>query len=180
MENKTDVGSNYSSADVVNEMVSAAKIAQQKYAEFSQEQVDEIVFRASIAANEALILLAQEAVHETSMGIVEDKVIKNHFAAEFIYNHYRETKTCGEIFHDPEGGIRKIAEPVGIIAGIVPTTNPTSTIIFKSLLALKTRNAIVFCPHPNAKKCSAHAAQIISDAAVAAGAPQNIIICIKD
>ncbi len=128
-----------------------------------------------MAANAARILLAKEAVLETGMGIVEDKVIKNNFAAEFVYNRYKDEKTAGIIYKDESEGIEKVAVPVGIIAGVVPTTNPTSTAIFKSLIALKTRNAIIFSPHPRAKKCTIHAAQIILEAAVKAGAPKNII-----
>jgi acetaldehyde dehydrogenase / alcohol dehydrogenase len=149
--------------------------AQEAYASFTQEQVDEIVFRASIAANQARISLAKTAVAETGRGVVEDKVIKNHFAAEFVYNKYRQTKTCGVISSDPAQGLHKIATPVGVIAGIVPVTNPTSTTIFKACLALKTRNAIIFSPHPNAKQCSIDAARVVYEAAVKAGAPKNII-----
>ena len=148
---------------------------QKQFAAFSQEQVDEIFRQAAMAANNARILLAKLAVEETSMGIVEDKVIKNHFASEYIYNKYKDDKTCGILERDESHGILKIAEPIGIIAAIIPTTNPTSTTIFKSLIALKTRNGIMFSPHPRAKKCTAAAAQIILEAAVKAGAPDNII-----
>lgn len=149
--------------------------AQRIYSTYTQEQVDEIFRQAAMAANDARIELAKLAVEETGMGIVEDKVIKNHFASEYIYNEYRNEKTCGVIEHDPMFGITKIAEPVGVIAAIVPTTNPTSTAIFKALIALKTRNGIIFSPHPRAKRCTIRAAQIVLDAAVAAGAPEGII-----
>ncbi|HOO32382.1 MAG TPA: bifunctional acetaldehyde-CoA/alcohol dehydrogenase [Thermotogota bacterium] len=160
--------------------LSNARRAQSDYATYSQEKVDEIFRRASMSANSYRIWLAKEAVNETGMGIVEDKVIKNHFSAEYIYNSYKDTKTCGIIEEDDVAGITKVAEPIGIIAGVVPTTNPTSTTIFKALLALKTRNAIIFSPHPRAKKCTAAAARIISEAAVAAGAPEGIVGCISD
>jgi len=156
-------------------LVNKVKEAQRKYATFTQEQVDKIFMNAAIRANEARIGLAKMAVEETGMGVVEDKVIKNHFSAEFIYNKYKDSKTCGVIRYDPMFGIKKIAAPIGIIAGIVPTTNPTSTAIFKSLIALKTRNGIIFSPHPRAKNCTAAAAKIIHDAAVEAGAPEGLI-----
>ena len=159
----------------VDELVQKAKKAQQIYATYTQEQVDKIFQAAAKAASAARIPLSKMAVEETGMGIVEDKVIKNHFAAEYIYNSYKDTKTCGVICDDEAEGYRQIAEPIGIIAGIIPTTNPTSTAIFKSLLALKTRNAIIFAPHPRAKKCTNYAAKIVSEAAVAAGAPNDII-----
>ncbi|GIM11511.1 hypothetical protein Vretimale_14988 [Volvox reticuliferus] len=149
--------------------------SQRKFSIYSQEQVDEIFRRAAEAANAARIPLAKMAVEETRMGVIEDKVVKNHFASEFIYNKYKHTKTCGIIEEDEAGGIQKVAEPVGVIAGIVPTTNPTSTAIFKALLALKTRNALVLCPHPRAAKSTIAAAKIVRDAAVAAGAPTDII-----
>ncbi|MFP4016316.1 MAG: aldehyde dehydrogenase family protein, partial [Halanaerobiales bacterium] len=156
-------------------MIGRVKEAQQKYSAFSQKQVDEIFRRAAIAANDQRISLAKQAVEETGMGLVEDKVIKNHFSSEFIYNKYREDKTCGVIEEDHSYGIKRIAEPIGILAGIVPVTNPTSTTIFKSLLALKTRNAIIFSPHPGAKNCTIEAARVVLDAAVEAGAPEHII-----
>ncbi|MFN3927250.1 MAG: bifunctional acetaldehyde-CoA/alcohol dehydrogenase [Pseudanabaenaceae cyanobacterium] len=159
----------------LNELIAKVKIAQEEFASFSQAQVDRIFQQAAIAANEARIPLAKMAVAETGMGIVEDKVIKNHFAAEMVYNKYKHEKTCGVIEEDPHFGIKRVAEPVGIIAGIVPTTNPTSTAIFKALLAIKTRNAIIFSPHPKAKKCTIEAARIIRQAAIAAGAPDPII-----
>ena len=160
---------------IVDDLVEKAKKAQKIYATYTQEQVDAIFQAAAKAASAARIPLSKMAVEETGMGIVEDKVIKNHFAAEYIYNSYKDTKTCGIICDDESEGYRQIAEPIGIIAGIIPTTNPTSTAIFKSLLALKTRNAIIFAPHPRAKKCTNYAAKIVLDAAVAAGAPEDII-----
>lgn len=159
----------------LNELVRRVREAQVKYAEYSQEQVDIIFRHAAQAANENRIKLAKMAVAETGMGIFEDKVIKNHFASEFIYNKYANEKTCGVIEEDEDSGIIKIAEPIGIIAGVVPTTNPTSTAIFKALITLKTRNAIIFSPHPRAKKCTIEAARIVLEAAVAAGAPADII-----
>ena len=149
--------------------------AQQKFATYTQEQVDKIFFAAAMAANKARIPLAKMAVKETGMGIVEDKVIKNHYAAEYIYNAYRNTKTCGVIEEDSAYGIKKIAEPIGLVAAVIPTTNPTSTAIFKTLLCLKTRNAIIISPHPRAKNSTIEAAKIVYEAAIAAGAPENII-----
>ncbi|WP_153446729.1 bifunctional acetaldehyde-CoA/alcohol dehydrogenase [Vibrio algicola] len=156
-------------------LVARVQAAQKEYATFSQEQVDKIFRAASLAANQARIPLAQQAVAESGMGIIEDKVIKNHFASEFIYNKYKDEKTCGVLEENEEFGTMTIAEPVGIICGIVPTTNPTSTAIFKSLIALKTRNAIIFSPHPRAKNSTNDAAKIVLDAAIAAGAPKDII-----
>ncbi len=155
--------------------LSEVRAAQQQFATFTQEQVDAIFRAAAIAANQARISLAKMAVEETGMGIVEDKVIKNHYAAEYIYNQYRDTRTCGVIEEDKEFGITKIAEPIGVIAAVIPTTNPTSTAIFKTLLALKTRNGIIISPHPRAKNATIAAAKIVLDAAIAAGAPENII-----
>lgn len=149
--------------------------AQEIFGTYSQEQVDKIFAAAAIAANQARIPLAEMAVEETGMGIVEDKVIKNHYAAEYIYNAYRYTKTCGVIEEDKAYGIKKLAEPIGVIAAVIPTTNPTSTVIFKTLIALKTRNGIIISPHPRAKNSSIQAAKIILDAAVKAGAPEGII-----
>ncbi|ADK14715.1 Aldehyde-alcohol dehydrogenase [Clostridium ljungdahlii DSM 13528] len=151
------------------------KDAQKKFATYTQEQVDEIFRQAAMAANSARIELAKMAVEESGMGIVEDKVIKNHFASEYIYNKYKDEKTCGVLERDAGFGIVRIAEPVGVIAAVVPTTNPTSTAIFKSLIALKTRNGIIFSPHPRAKKSTIAAAKIVLDAAVKAGAPEGII-----
>lgn len=156
-------------------LIEKTQEAQLIYAKFSQKQVDTIFKAAALAANNMRIPLAKMAVKETGMGIVEDKVIKNHFAAEYIYNNYKNTKTCGIINEDKTNHIKKIAEPIGIIAGVIPTTNPTSTAIFKSLLAIKTRNAIIFSPHPRAKKSTIEAAKIVLAAAIKAGAPKNII-----
>ncbi len=161
-------------------LILKVQAAQGRYAEYSQEAVDKIFRAAALAANEARIPLAKLAVEETGMGLVEDKVIKNHFAAEYVYNKYKNEKTCGQIEFDDAFGIIKIAEPVGLIAGIVPTTNPTSTAIFKSLLALKTRNGIIFSPHPRAKKSTIAAAKIVLDAAIEAGAPEDIISWIEE
>ena len=149
--------------------------AQAVFATYSQEQVDRIFLAAATAANKARIPLAKMAVEETGMGVVEDKVIKNHYAAEYIYNAYKHTKTCGVIEEDKAYGIMKIAEPVGVIAAVIPTTNPTSTAIFKTLLCLKTRNGIIISPHPRAKNSTIAAARIVLEAAVAAGAPEGII-----
>lgn len=149
--------------------------AQRKFSTYTQEQVDKIFFAAAKAANMARIPLAKMAVEETGMGVVEDKIIKNHYAAEYIYNKYKNTKTCGVISEDKEFGTMRIAEPLGVIAAVIPTTNPTSTAIFKTLISLKTRNGIIISPHPRAKKSTAAAAKIVSDAAVAAGAPEGII-----
>lgn len=151
------------------------RAAQVKFAEYTQEQVDKIFLAAATAANNQRVPLAKMAHEETGMGIVEDKVIKNHFASEYIYNKYKDAKTCGVIERDEAFGTTRIAEPVGVIAAIIPTTNPTSTAVFKSLLALKTRNGIIFSPHPRAKKSTIAAAKVVLDAAVAAGAPEDII-----
>ncbi|MCX7615460.1 MAG: bifunctional acetaldehyde-CoA/alcohol dehydrogenase, partial [Clostridiales bacterium] len=163
------------SADALKTRIQEIRNAQKVYGTFTQEQVDQIFKAAALAANRQRIPLAKMANAETGMGIVEDKVIKNHFASEYIYNYYKNEKTCGIIEEDPAFGIKKIAEPIGVIAAIVPTTNPTSTAIFKALLALKTRNGIIFSPHPRAKKSTIAAAKIVLDAAVKAGAPENII-----
>ncbi len=152
--------------------------AQKIYATYTQEQVDAIFKAAATAANKARIPLSKMAVAETGMGVMEDKVIKNHYAAEYMYNAYKNTKTCGVIEEDPVYGIKKIAEPLGVIAAVIPTTNPTSTAIFKTLICLKTRNGIIISPHPRAKQCTAEAAKIVLEAAVAAGAPKGIIKCI--
>jgi acetaldehyde dehydrogenase/alcohol dehydrogenase len=159
----------------LDNLIQQVKTAQERYATYSQEQVDCIFKKAALAANAARIDLAKMAVEETDMGVIEDKTIKNHFASEYIYNRYKSEKTCGVIEKDSHYGWQKIAEPLGIVAGIVPTTNPTSTAIFKALLALKTRNGIIFSPHPRAKKCTVEAAKIVLEAAVAAGAPEGII-----
>ncbi len=163
------------SPEALEEKLAKMRKAQKEYSHFTQEEVDKIFRAAAIAANKARIPLAKMAVEETGMGIVEDKVIKNHFASEYIYNKYRYAKTCGVIEEDRAFGIKKIAEPLGVVAAVIPTTNPTSTAIFKSLIALKTRNAIIFSPHPRAKKCTVEAAKVVYEAAVAAGAPQDII-----
>ncbi|QEK12684.1 bifunctional acetaldehyde-CoA/alcohol dehydrogenase [Crassaminicella thermophila] len=149
--------------------------AQRKFATYTQEEVDKIFRQAAMAANNARIQLAKMAVEETGMGILEDKVIKNHFASEYIYNKYKDEKTCGVIEKDNSFGIAKVAEPIGVVAAVVPTTNPTSTAIFKALIALKTRNGIIFSPHPRAKKSTIAAAKIVLEAAVKAGAPEGII-----
>ena len=155
--------------------IKKTKKAQKKFANYTQEQVDKIFLAAATAANKARITLAKMAVEETGMGVVEDKVIKNHYAAEYIYNKYRDTLTCGVLEEDKAYGIKKIAEPIGVIAAVIPTTNPTSTVIFKTLLALKTRNGIIISPHPRAKHSTIAAAKIVLEAAVEAGAPEGII-----
>jgi len=159
----------------LNKTLARVRAAQQKYATYTQEQVDAIFCAAAMAANQARITLAKQAVEETGMGIVEDKVIKNHYASEYIYNQYRDTKTCGVLEEDPAYGIKKIADPIGVVAAVIPTTNPTSTAIFKTLIALKTRNGIIISPHPRAKNSTIAAAKIVLEAAVAAGAPEDII-----
>ena len=169
---------NYDIIDSVEKLESAfnrIKKAQKLFSTFSQEQVDEIFLAAASAANKARIPLAKMAVEETGMGVVEDKVIKNNYASEYIYNAYKDTKTCGVIEEDKASGMMKIAEPIGVIAAVIPTTNPTSTAIFKCLLALKTRNAIIISPHPRAKNCTIEAAKLVLEAAVKAGAPEGII-----
>ena len=163
------------SIEMLEKTIKQVKKAQMEFAKYSQEQVDKIFQAAAIAANQARIPLAKMAVQETGMGIVEDKVIKNHYAAEYVYNKYKNEKTCGIIEEDKSYGIKKIAEPVGVIAAVIPTTNPTSTAIFKILISLKTRNGIIISPHPRAKKCTIEAAKIILEAAVKAGAPEGII-----
>ena len=163
------------SVETLAKTLERVKNAQKEFSKYSQEQVDKIFQAAAIAANGARIPLAKMAVEETGMGIVEDKVIKNHYAAEYIYNKYKNEKTCGVIYQDDSYGIKKIAEPVGIIAAVIPTTNPTSTAIFKTLIALKTRNGIIISPHPRAKKSTIEAAKTVLEAAVKAGAPEGII-----
>ncbi len=163
------------SVEKLEKAIASTRKAQQEFAKFSQEQVDEIFKAAAIAANAARIPLAKMAVEETGMGLVEDKVIKNHYAAEYIYNKYRDTKTCGVVEEDKAFGIKKVLEPIGIIGAVIPTTNPTSTAIFKTLIALKTRNGIIISPHPRAKNSTIEAARIVLDAAVKAGAPKGII-----
>ena len=159
----------------LHEALSRVRAAQKLFATYTQEQVDKIFLAAASAADKARISLAKLAVAETGMGIVEDKVIKNHYAAEYIYNAYKETKTCGVIEEDKAFGIKKIAEPIGVVAAVIPTTNPTSTAIFKILLALKTRNGIILSPHPRAKNCTIAAAKLILEAAIKAGAPEGIV-----
>ena len=163
------------SVETLEETLARVKEAQRKFATYTQEQVDKIFLAAAIAANQARIPLAKMAVEETGMGVVEDKVIKNNYAAEYIYNAYKNTKTCGVIEEDKAYGIKKIAEPIGVIAAVIPTTNPTSTAIFKCLIALKTRNAIIISPHPRAKLSTIAAAKLVLEAAVEAGAPEEII-----
>ena len=163
------------SVESLENAIGRLREAQRIYATYTQEQVDRIFLAAASAADKARITLAKMAVAETGMGIVEDKVIKNHYAAEYIYNAYKDTKTCGVIEEDKTFGITKIAEPIGVIAAVIPTTNPTSTAIFKCLLSLKTRNGIIISPHPRAKDCTAAAARLVLEAAVAAGAPEGII-----
>lgn len=165
---------------ILEDLISKAQKAQRIYATFSQEKVDEIFKACAIAINSRRIPLAKMACEETGMGIVEDKVIKNHFASEYIYNKYKHTKTCGIIDEDMAMGIKKVAEPIGVIAGVVPTTNPTSTAAFKSLITLKTRNAIVISPHPRAKKCTAEVCKIINQVAVENGAPDGLVGCIEE
>ena len=169
-EMETDLDQKY-----IDELVGKVSAAQKEYASFSQEKVDEIFKRAALKLSSLRIPLAQMAVEETGMGIVEDKIIKNHFSSEYIYNKYKNTKTCGVVSEDRENGIMKVADPIGVIAGVIPTTNPTSTAIFKALVALKTRNAIIFSPHPRAKKCTVEAARLVLEEAVKAGAPKDII-----
>ena len=163
------------SVEMLEKAIARTRKAQKEFATFTQEQVDKIFLAAASAANKARIPLAKMAVEETGMGVVEDKVIKNNYASEYIYNAYKETKTCGVIEEDKAYGIKKIAEPIGVIAAVIPTTNPTSTAIFKCLLALKTRNAIIISPHPRAKNSTIAAAKLVLEAAVKAGAPEGII-----
>jgi len=161
--------------ETLEKMIEKTRKSQLEYSKYTQEKVDEIFKAAALAANNARITLAKMAVAETGMGIVEDKVIKNHYAAEYIYNKYKNEKTCGILEEDEQFGIKKIAEPIGIIGAVIPTTNPTSTAIFKTLLALKTRNGIIISPHPRAKEATIAAAKIVLEAAIKAGAPKNII-----
>ena len=177
---KTSASAAKEELSVLDNIVRSVKTAQSKYATYTQEQVDKIFRAAAIAAAQHRIPLAKLAVEETGMGIMEDKVIKNQFASEYIYNQYKDTKTCGTLSDDDAFGYRQVAEPIGVIAGVIPTTNPTSTAIFKSLLALKTRNGIIFSPHPRAKKCTIEAAKIVLKAAVEAGAPEGIISWVEN
>ena len=175
MEEKTQATGIIDSVEALEARMAEMRKAQAIFATYTQEQVDRIFKAAATAADKARIPLAKMAVAETGMGLVEDKVIKNHYAAEYIYHAYEHTKTCGVIEEDPVYGIKKIAEPIGLIAAVIPTTNPTSTAIFKTLICLKTRNAIIISPHPRAKKSTIAAAKVVLDAAVAAGAPEGII-----
>ena len=172
MSNKYEI---VDSVEALQNTLAKVRKAQEEFAKYSQEQVDEIFKVASLAANQARIPLARMAVEETGMGVVEDKIIKNHYAAEYIYNSYKNVKTCGVIEEDASFGIKKIAEPIGIIGAVIPTTNPTSTAIFKTLISLKTRNGIIISPHPRAKNSTIEAAKIVLEAAVKAGAPKDII-----
>ncbi len=179
-EQTTVVDNTPTPAAALDSLIQKVKNAQRLYSSYTQKQVDEIFREAAMAANSKRIELAKLAAQETRMGIAEDKVIKNHFASEFVFNKFKNTPTCGIIEDDETFGIKKIAEPVGILAGIIPTTNPTSTAIFKALLALKTRNGIIFSPHPRAKRCTIEAAKVVLQAAVEAGAPQDIIGWIEE
>ena len=161
--------------EALTRKIAEVRAAIEKFSTYSQEQVDKIFLAAATAANKERISLAKMAVEETGMGVIEDKVIKNHYASEYIYNAYRNTKTCGVVEEDKAYGIQKIAEPIGLVAAVIPTTNPTSTAIFKTLISLKTRNGIIISPHPRAKKSTIAAAKVVLDAAVKAGAPENII-----
>ena len=163
------------SVESFEKKLASVREAQKIFATYTQEQVDKIFFEAAMAANQARIPLAKMAVEETGMGVVEDKVIKNHFASEYIYNAYRDTKTCGVLEEDKAFGTKKIAEPIGVVAAVIPTTNPTSTAIFKTLISLKTRNGIIISPHPRAKGSTIAAAKVVLEAAVKAGAPEGII-----
>ncbi len=163
------------SVETLEALLARVREAQRQFATYTQEQVDAIFKAAAMAANQARIPLAKMAVEETGMGVVEDKVIKNHYASEYIYNAYRETKTCGVIEEDKAFGMQKVAEPIGVVAAVIPTTNPTSTAIFKTLISLKTRNGIIISPHPRAKGCTIAAAKVVLEAAVKAGAPEGII-----
>jgi acetaldehyde dehydrogenase/alcohol dehydrogenase len=166
---------NVTNTEELTAALARCRQAQATFATYTQEQVDRIFLAAATAANKARIPLAKMAVEETGMGVVEDKVIKNHYAAEYIYNAYKNAKTCGVIEEDTAYGIKRIAEPIGVVAAVIPTTNPTSTAIFKALLCLKTRNAMIISPHPRAKNCTIAAAKLVLEAAVAAGAPEGII-----
>ena len=172
---ESNVPETVNSVEALQAKIASMREAQKKFASYTQEQVDKIFFEAAMAANKQRIPLARMACEETGMGVLEDKVIKNHYAAEYIYNAYKNTKTCGVIEEDAAYGIKKVAEPIGLVAAVIPTTNPTSTAIFKTLICLKTRNAIIISPHPAAKACTIAAAKVVLDAAVKAGAPEGII-----
>lgn len=163
------------SVESLEKLIRKVKKAQEEFSKYTQEQVDKIFFAAAMAANQARIPLAKMAVEETGMGIVEDKVIKNNYAAEYIYNKYKDERTCGIVEEDESYGIKKVAEPIGLVAAVIPTTNPTSTAIYKTLICLKTRNGIIISPHPRAKNSTIEAAKIVLEAAVKAGAPEGII-----
>lgn len=163
------------SVETLEKLIAKVKKAQEEFSKYTQEQVDKIFFAAAMAANQARIPLAKMAVEETGMGIVEDKVIKNNYAAEYIYNKYKNEKTCGVLENDESYGIKKVAEPIGLVAAVIPTTNPTSTAIYKTLICLKTRNGIIISPHPRAKNSTIEAAKIVLEAAIKAGAPEGII-----
>ncbi len=172
---ESNVPETVNSVEALQAKIASMREAQKKFASYTQEQVDKIFFEAAMAANKQRIPLARMACEETGMGVLEDKVIKNHYAAEYTYNAYKRVKTCGVVEEDKSYGIKKIAEPVGIVGAVIPTTNPTSTAIFKCLICLKTRNAIIISPHPRAKKCTIEAAKVVLEAAVKAGAPEGII-----
>lgn len=163
------------SVETLEEAIARVRAAQKEFSSYTQEQVDKIFLAAATAANQQRIPLAKLAVEETGMGVVEDKVIKNHFASEYIYNAYKNIKTCGVLEEDKAYGMKKIAEPIGLVAAVIPTTNPTSTAIFKTLISLKTRNGIIISPHPRAKGSTIAAAKVVLEAAVKAGAPEGII-----
>ena len=163
------------SIESLQNTITRVRKAQEEFSKFSQEKVDQIFKAAAIAANQARIPLAQMAVEETGMGVVEDKIIKNHYAAEYIYNKYKNEKTVGVVEEDNYYGIKKVLEPIGVIGAVIPTTNPTSTAIFKTLICLKTRNGIIISPHPRAKASTIAAAKVVLEAAVKAGAPEGII-----
>ena len=159
--------------EYIQDMLDRARVAQQEFETYSQEQVDKAVRAIGKIIYDNGEMLAKMAVEETGMGVIEDKVIKNHFASEYIYNAYKHEKTCGVLEEDPSYGIQKIAEPIGVVAAVIPTTNPTATAIFKTLICLKTRNGIIISPHPRAKRSTIEAAKVVLEAAVAAGAPLN-------
>ena len=179
-KNPVEIDETLQEQQYIDALVNKVSEAQKIYATYSQEQVDHIFRRVALKLSSLRIPLAKMAVEETGMGVVEDKVIKNHFASEYIYNKFKNCKTCGVLEEDKANGILKVAEPLGVIAGVIPTTNPTSTVIFKSLIALKTRNGIIFSPHPRAKKCTVETARLILEEAVKAGAPENIIGWIEE
>ena len=175
MKREVQLPKQIDNVDALTAKMNAMRAAQKVFATYTQEQVDKIFYEAASAANKMRVPLAKMAVEETGMGVVEDKVIKNNYAAEYIYNAYKDTKTCGVVEEDSAYGIKRIAEPIGLIAAVIPTTNPTSTAIFKSLICLKTRNAIIISPHPRAKNATIAAAKVVLEAAVKAGAPKEII-----